>query len=135
MQSISYIERELVMNGARNIVKKYDDKGRAIAVIFQLEKYGIPQIPIFLPAKVEACEKILLESVRKPQSGTLQRMKEQAERTAWKIVYDWVVIQMSMVRLGQAEMMEIFLPYAMINDKQTFYQYMASNNFKMLESR
>ena len=49
--------------------------------------------------------------MKRPQAGTYERIKEQSERTAWKILCDWVEIQCSMIHLQQAELAEIFLPY------------------------
>ena len=43
-----------------------------------------------LPAKVDDCFKVLFTEVKRPQSDTKKRIMQQAERTAWKIISDWV---------------------------------------------
>lgn len=40
----------------------------------------------------------------------------QAERVAWRILLRWVEAQMAMVESSQAEMGQIFLPYAIVNE-------------------
>ena len=45
------------------------------------------------------------------QPQTRKKIPAQAERTAWKIVLDWVEVQLSMIELAQVEFMEVFLPY------------------------
>ena len=56
---------------------------------------------------------------------------EQAERTAWKLVQDWVEVQMSMVQLKQADVREVFLAYIW-NGRQTFFQNLEQTGFRAL---
>lgn len=58
--------------------------------------------------------------------------KNQAKRTAWRIVKNWVEAQMAIIDCGQAEMAEIFLPYAITNNGQTFFQRMQQNPNRLL---
>ena len=53
--------------------------------------------------------------------------REQAQRTAWKILQDWVEVQMSMIKLKQADPMQIFLPYVVTNDGTTVYARLTEN--------
>ena len=57
--------------------------------------------------------------------------KDQAERTAWKIVQDWVEVQMSMIQMRQAEMLQVFMPY-LWDGKETFYSRVKGDGFRML---
>ena len=131
-RSITYIEHRLVSNGARDIMKQYGPEGELTAICFTIEING-NKIPFKLPAKVERCFDILMAQVKRPQPNTKKIKKQQAERTAWKILADWVDIQMSLIELGQAEIMEIFLPYVYDAGKQqTFFERMKNNGFKLL---
>jgi hypothetical protein len=56
---------------------------------------------------------------------------EQASRTAWKIVQDWIEVQMSMIQMKQADTLQVFLPYV-YDGKRTFYQVLQQNNFRGL---
>lgn len=53
---------------------------------------------------------------------------DQASRTAWKIVQDWVEVQMSMIQLKQADLIQVFLPYV-FDGRRTYYQALKESNF------
>jgi hypothetical protein len=55
------------------------------------------------------------------------REKVQAKRTAWRIVKVWVEAQMAIIDCGQAEMAEVFLPYAITETGQTLFQRIQQN--------
>ena len=69
--------------------------------------------------------------MKRPRAESLKRLQVQAARTAWKLVQDWVEIQMAMVKMQQAELTQVFLPY-MWDGKQTLYMAYKANNFKQL---
>jgi hypothetical protein len=95
----------------------------------------VHNIPVFfqLEAKVQACFKVLYAEVKRPQPNTKQNILLQAERTAWKIISDWVEIQISMVQLEQADLIQVFLPYVYNPaTEKTFYNQIKDNNFKQL---
>jgi len=131
-RSIFHIENFLAKAGALNISKHYKDGG-ILSLFFQIENNG-KIIPFKLPANVEKCYLALRKQVRRPRPGTEKKLKEQAERTAWKIISDWVEIQMSLIEMEQAEFMEIFLPYVFLGE-HTFYERIKGNGFKMLSSK
>ena len=108
--SMSRIMKSLVEAGATDISMKYTDQ-ICTAITFRMVIAG--QVPMFfqLPAKIDPCFKVLYAEVKRPQPDTKKRIREQAERTAWKIVSDWVDIQLSMIQLEQAEPLQVFLPF------------------------
>lgn len=131
MTSMGRTERTLVDAGATDISKKYED-GVCIAIRFRMPVNGIPLF-FELPAKVDACYKVLWGEVKRPTPDTKKRISAQAERTAWKIISDWVEIQMSMIKLDQAEPLQMFLPFVWNPaTEQTFYNSLKSTGFKQL---
>ena len=73
--------------------------------------------------------------MKRPNSDTKERVRKQAERTAWKIVSDWVQIQLSMIMLEQAEPLQVFLPYAWNPEtEKTFYNQLKETGFKQLSA-
>jgi hypothetical protein len=59
---------------------------------------------------------------------------EQAERTAWKIQQDWVQVQMSLIKLKQADMLQVFMAYVW-DGEQTFYERLKGRGFKQLAEK
>lgn len=129
--SVSRIEKCLIEGGATDISKKYEE-GVCVAIRFRMPVHNMPLF-FELPAKVDACFKVMWAEVKKPVEGTRERTRQQAERTAWKIISDWTEIQMSMIKLEQAELLQVFLPYVWDPVKEeTFYDRMKNNGYKAL---
>jgi hypothetical protein len=130
-RSVQHIEERLVEHGAMNILKLYEDK-HLVGIAFILDNNG-EQLPFRLPARISNVEKQLKSEVKRPRKSTFNNIKEQAERTAWKLLSDWVDIQCSLVELQQVKFMEVFLPY--VYDpvkKQTFFEKLEETGFKQL---
>lgn len=134
INSIARIEHRLATAGATHIAKIYEGNvsGRPIGMIFQI-KIGELPMSFKLPAKSSAVFNVMWKEVRRPRPETKENIKAQADRTAWKILSDWIDIQVSMIQLEQAEAIEIFLPYAYDGrTDKTLFEKMKENNFKLL---
>lgn len=122
--SMARIEKMLVSVGASSISKRYDKKQICTGITFIIDDEKVQQsIPYFLEARVEDCYKILTAEVKRPRKDTLTKLLDQADRTAWKILSDWTEIQCTMILLGQATPLQIFLPFVYDMRKgETLYQ-------------
>lgn len=132
-QSVNYIERKLVEHGARKIQKEYTVDGRLAGIVFALDVSG-NEVPFKLPAKVEACEKVLLSMrSRRADAQSIKNAKKQAERTAWKLAADWLEIEFARIELAQNEILEVFLPYLYDPAKEmTFFEGLKQDKFRRL---
>lgn len=131
-RSIMHIENRLVEQGAKNIMKWYDSERQLKGMCFIVSVNGA-DMSFRIPAKVDQVEIKFKAAVRRPKEGTYGRIKAQAERTAWKLLSDWVDVQMSLIELGQVEVAEVFLPYVYDHAKdKTFYESIKDNGFKRL---
>lgn len=129
--SMGKIEQNLVTAGATDISKKYED-GVCIAITFRMV-VNTQALFFKLPARVEHCFQVLWKEVKRPQADTKQKTREQAARTAWKIISDWVEIQLSMILLEQALPLQVFLPYVYDPVKEeTFFERLEQGGFKLL---
>ena len=131
-RSVQHIEDCLIRHGAKNIMKMYDADKKLESLCFIMPVDG-KDIPFKLPASVDRVERVLKAAVRRPTAQTNSRIKEQAERTAWKLQSDWVDIQMSLIELQQVEIMQVFLAYVYFPiQKQTYFERLKEKNFKLL---
>lgn len=129
-RTISRIEAVLVRAGAGNIIKDYAE-GELSALSFTLHLDGTRLVPIKLPANIEQVEKVMAAAMKRPRRETLRRIKQQAARTAWRLMQDWVEIQLSLIEMKQAEAMQVFLPYVW-DGRQTYYAALKGSGFKLL---
>lgn len=129
--SIERIEKQLIKMGAKNINKEYEN-GALVGIKFLIDIEG-NTVAFELPANVKAVFDVLWLDIKRPRPETERNLKEQAVRTAWKIIDDWVQVQAAMIALKQAEMMQVFLPYAVLPSGQSVYHSLRTNNFKMLK--
>jgi len=130
-RSIAAIERLLVEAGATHIIKTYND-GHVAGFIFTIVVSGKP-ITFKLPVNPSAVKKILVEEMKRPRPDTLRRLEEQAQRTAWKLLNDWVHVQISLIQMGQADAVQVFLPYAYDRlNNCTLYERFKEGGFKAL---
>jgi hypothetical protein len=130
--SLGRIENNLVQAGASDISKKYSQAKECEAITFRMEVSGHPLF-FRIEAKVEECFKALSKDITRPRMDTMKKIREQAERTAWKIWNDWVEIQLSLILLDQADAIEIFLPFVYdMKTETTLYKQMKNSGFKLL---
>ena len=143
--TIHRIEKVLLRCGVTGITKDYGDSPAGptvIAVAFSIQFNGERKVQVRLPADVNAAwDALWLDYVgtdklshdgNRVDSGYKKKVKndfrEQAERTAWRIVQDWVEVQMSMIQMRQADVVQVFLPY-LWDGKRTYYQGLKENHF------
>ena len=127
------IEELLVEIGATNINKQYSDK-ICTGITFLLFDQQLQQtLPFHLKAQVEECFSVLWKDVKRPRPDTKEQLKKQAAKTAWKILFDLAELQCSMVLLGQATPLQMFLSsvYDMKSD-ETLFDKVTAGKVKLL---
>lgn len=146
-QTIYRIEQVLIKCGVSGIMKEYTGtNGEISAITFQIEAPA-GKITIRLPAdKDRALDALWLDYVDGDKLnakgdavdyyGSRKKKRrsdfaEQSARTAWKIVQDWIEVQMSMIQMKQADTLQVFLPYV-FDGRRTYYQMLQESNFKGL---
>lgn len=132
-RSMAKIEELLVEIGASNINKQYSNK-ICTGITFLLFDQQLQQtIPFHLKAQVEECFAILWKDVKRPRPDTRTALQVQANKTAWKILSDWTEIQCSMILLGQAKPLQMFLPFMYdMKSNETLFDKVCSGKLKLL---
>jgi hypothetical protein len=76
-----------------------------------------------MPANIEGTYQALLRSSR-ASGGIPPRFasREQAARVTWRVLKDWLEVQIAMIEAGLAEIEQIMLPYVLVEPKKTLYQ-------------
>ena len=62
-----------------------------------------------------------------PKVPRPRKNREQAVKTAWRIVKDWVEAQMALVETKMVTTQQVFLPYAVMSDGKTLGEKIESN--------
>lgn len=139
-RSVAFIEAKLSAFGANQILKKYDPKTRRLAALCFILDLSGREVPFKLPARIPQVEKRMLdERMRSRRSPTplnddaRARLLEQAERTAWKILAEWVDMQLTLIELDQVKFIEMFMAFVYDPEKdQTYFERLDSTGFRAL---
>lgn len=118
-KTVGEIQEILAKAGAQSVNIDYDEHAQPIAVTFLIAVQG-RLVNFRLPSRWHGVWMALKDDPAVPR--TLKN-EVQARRVSWRIVKDWVQAQMAIIEAGLAELVEVFLPYA-VNPQtgQTLFQ-------------
>ena len=146
-RTIARIERTLITCRVSGIMKEYDAAGAVAAIVFRIPAASSDltvRLPVDEKSAIEALWMDYADGEKLNAAGTAlawtsrkRKSKadfvEQGRRTAWKIMQDWVEVQMSMIQMRQAETLEVFLPYIWdTSSKTTVYGRVKSAGYQAL---
>jgi hypothetical protein len=113
------IQRMLGARGARRVTSDYRD-GRIAAISFSLV-VGEHEVDFRLPSNPDGVLRAL-KAQRVPRN---YQNIEHAESVSWRIVKDWIEAQLALVEAQQAQMAEVFMPYAVVRGRTMFQLFEA----------
>jgi len=125
------IESLLGKSGATDIHKEYKE-GNVMALMFGIMLPNGRYLGFRMPINVENTLLVFKEQARKGKMPNNKVNIDQARRTAWRILKDWVEVQLAFVESKQVEMERAFFAYILDNQGQTLFDIVAKNNFKGL---
>lgn len=123
--SIGEIQGALARHGASKIMLDYTD-GKPTGIAFALPGLNGRLQGFTLPASVEG-------TARAFSKQKVKTDKDQAERTAWRNVRDWVLAQMALIESCDMPVDEVFLPYLTDKHGTTLYQAYTSGQLMLGE--
>lgn len=129
-KTITEIQQRLGKAGATKMIIDNDIKGLPTALTFCIEWHGSP-LAFALPCNFEGVLKSMKKSSKVPRSMCTE---EQALRTGWRIVKDWVEAQLAIVEAELAGMAEVFLPYAVTKSGTTLYKHIETDSRLLLSN-
>jgi hypothetical protein len=128
-RSISDIQKRPVRVGATAILTEYDSDGVLCAMSFRSRHNG-HDLMFRMPAKIDPIYVLLQNDRNVPRK---LKTRAQAARVAWRIIKDWIEAQAAIIEADQAQLVEVFLPYAQNpNTGRTLFDSLADSGFKML---
>ena len=127
--SVMRIQQILGQAGARRMMFDCDAQGDIETVAFFIQT-AQGEIPIRLPARVDQVAQVMY--------GTHQSLSEaqqaQVKRTAWKNIQDWIDAQVALIETEMVALEEIFLPYMVTPQGNTFFEAMEHKGFLLPEA-
>lgn len=127
-RTIARIEEKLAMAGVSGIHKTYGPDGQVDAVDFTLELAN-QTFSFRLPINAQA----VYERLRKKHVRTKKEvLLAQANRTAWKVMQDWVEVQLTLIELQKVDFLQVFMPYLLVGRFKTLYHELQERRFKGL---
>lgn len=124
-KTVMEVQRILAAAGARSINIDYDDSREPNGLTFLVNVQNT-WINFRLPAKWKGVLKTLDLDPKVPRR---YKTEEQARRIACRITKDWVKAQLAIIQAGQAELAEVFLPYAVGASGRTLWQEAKEGRF------
>ncbi len=133
-RSLGEIQKRLAQHGARQTLIRFDDKGIATTLAFELETADGPRAYL-LPANID---KILIVLRREYNAGTSRLparliSREQAARVAWRIIKDWIEAQIALVETEMVTLDQVMLPYRAVGPNKMLYEWFQENEQKLLQ--
>lgn len=128
-KTIGEIQEILAKHGANAIMTEYND-GQVIALSFRI-KTPNGEIGVKLPANIDRVLQVLKN--QRKRNNQVKDTREQAAKTAWRIIKDWIDAQMAILETEMVEMEEIFLPYMINKEGQTLYEAFKNNKLMLDE--
>jgi hypothetical protein len=121
-RSCNEIQVMLQKCGATGVLMEYEkDTGRIAGLSFQVE-FGEDKMGFRLPIHWREAQKVL-ESEGNRRAGD----DDYCYRVAWRILRDWVDVQVALIAIKQVELQQVFLPYAIQRNGKTIYENILEN--------
>ncbi len=99
---------------ARKITLDNDEDGYPVALTF-----GLSHLDSYMFFTVPCDYKKVLEVMRKQGVRNDFIKKDQAVRTSWRIIKDWIEAQLALIESEQVTVNDVFLPFALTRNGQT----------------
>lgn len=75
-----------------------------------------------LPVNASGMHRALLEQWRAGHIRRSYATEDQAERTAWRVLKDWLAAQLALVEAQMATLDQVMLPYLHVDGETTLYE-------------
>jgi hypothetical protein len=105
--------------GARDFGFDEDPNGKEASVRFRVT-HGARDLPVLMRVDVDAVYRALFpvapKGYGKSKDAALATRREQAKRTAWRLLIDWIDAACSTTAIGLQSVEEVFLAHIVVRD-------------------
>lgn len=126
-KTVAEIQELLIGAGASSFYIKYRNS-EISAVVFSITVYD-QKHNFRLPVNPEG----VLASMQRDGVQNSYCNIEQARRTAWRIIKDWIHSQIALIDSGQTTLAEVFFPHLVLDTNETVFKAFANQKYKMLD--
>lgn len=138
-RTLARIETRLAEAGVSGTSRHYGPDGKIDSFIFSI-KLEDRSYDVRVPVNAQSCFDAMVATHRKRhprmRTTTQSGLHEQAYRTAWRLMEDWISVQLSFIVLRQADWRQVFLAYLWdASSQKTFYDVLQGSGFKALPER
>src|SRR5207248_2297040 len=121
----------LQKHGVAGVMMEYEQgTGRIESLAFKIDINGQPW-GFRMPLRWRQAHDVLYRGSR-GQERYAQTREDHAYRVAWRILRDWVSVQMALVELEIVQIQEVFLPYVIQKNGQTLFENIVSDPSRLL---
>jgi hypothetical protein len=118
------IAKILSINGASAVLTEYNrEEGYVSSLSFKMF-IGETEVLFRLPCNWPGVLSVLEDDPKVPKARV---NREQAVKTAWRIILNWVEAQMAFIQSRQVQVPQAFLAYAVMKDGQTLFEQISNN--------
>lgn len=121
-KSAAEIQELLGKKGVNHVSIQYVS-GEPAAIFFSIDINKSP-VNFRLPSNWEGVLSVLRKN---PGKKRITIDSNQAKRVAWRIIKDWVEAQLAIIESGQADIGEVFMPYAINANGMTLWNQLNTN--------
>lgn len=119
------IQDILARHNATKILFEYvvPHNGQIAGITFCVDING-REFSVRLPARVGNVALIMYGA---PLDRLSEKQRQQAYNTAWANIRDWIDAQMAMVDTDMVQTAEVFMPYLIAKNGNTFFEHLSQN--------
>lgn len=120
-KSVQHIQDLLASKGALSVLINYEG-GIPKSISFMMDVNGR-----LVPFRLEANAAALLKALERDRVEKKYQSIEHAEKVAWRLVLNWIDVQLAFIEAGQAALAQLLLGYVEQRDGQTFWQFITEH--------
>ena len=124
-QTISEIQKMLSRHNVSAMMTEYDGP-QVAAVSFRMNIDG-KEMAFKLPCNWRGVREVFKQEGIRSTNHKDKSMDNQAVRTAWRIIKDWIKAQLALVEVNMVTIPQVFLPYAIMRNGQTLSEHITQN--------